>query len=286
MSIADPAHGGGVFAFPRFPAFLLSTQPDDAPSFLHPAPSWGELEPVLPGTYRALVAGLAQLQDSAPLSWAGLIHRRMRVRGGQVDVPRWSQREAGEWVLTSVHAPAGDSWVVQHDFARRRAGVPLPTDTRDPGRGKAVRLDACDPASATLSTADVACAGLNASQRSGDGEPTHGERFSSLCFFVTSEDVAAWAGATGDDNPIHLLPGAAAGAGLAVGEDEVAAHGLYLAALSLAVVSAEVFDVQLRVPLGVPAWSRSPDGDRGTIIELDSRGHVWSGGHLLLRRRG
>lgn len=306
MSIADPAHGGGVFAFPCLPASPLPTSPDDAPSFLHPAPSWGELECVLPEPFQSVIAGLPELRARAPLAWEGLIHRRIRVRGGQVDSLRWSQRDAGEWVLASVRAPAGDSWVVQHDFARRRAAIPVPTEISVSAAGRSACAEVSEAAAAASGRADAASQGLGVSQPSVGGPATHSESTASLRFALTVEDVAAWAEATGDDNPIHLHPGAAAQAGLGVSEDEVAAHGLYLAALSLAVVPTDAFDIQLRAPLGVPvggaqqfredrsdpdrmpgvvtADSASNPAASATVIEIEARGNVLSSGHLLLKR--
>jgi len=53
---------------------------------------------------------------------------------------------------------------------------------------------------------------------------------------LTYGDIVSWSEVTGDRNPIHLLPGGAVEAGLRTGPDDVVAHGLLVAALSLAVV--------------------------------------------------
>ena len=63
-------------------------------------------------------------------------------------------------------------------------------------------------------------------------DPPSGGRFYRLAY----RDIRSWAEATEDRNPIHLLPGGAVEAGLRTGPDDVVAHGLLVAALSLAVV--------------------------------------------------
>lgn len=93
-------------------------------------------------------------------------------------------------------------------------------------------------------------------------------------------DVRAWAQASGDHNLLHLQPGWAQRLGLAAGEREVVAHGLLLAALSLAVVlpHEQAADLRFLRPLplaaGVPAQ-----------VGVDPAGGVWGAGQRLLRRR-
>ncbi|TFH53807.1 hypothetical protein E4J66_02240 [Actinomyces viscosus] len=152
-------------------------------------------------------------------AWDGLLHRRClmepipsRVDGaesacgldGGTDEPTVQRTGRAGWELlraaTEVEA-GGRCWRVTHELARRAPA----------SRATAVRAGKLT--------------------ESGVGfDPPPGARF----YRLTRGDIAAWAEATGDGNPIHLLAGRAAEAGLRAGPDDVVAHGLLLGALSLA----------------------------------------------------
>lgn len=150
-------------------------------------------------------------------AWEGLVHRRCRMSvsptGGGVapgaDAAdgisiRQVERAGWELIQATVEVPVeGRYWRVTHDLARR---------TSPPGP------DAVENGAL----------------------PAPGAGFDTLagCVFyrLTDSDVVSWAQASGDRNPIHLLPGRAAEAGLSVGSGEVVAHGLLLGAISLALV--------------------------------------------------
>ncbi|WP_128772650.1 MaoC/PaaZ C-terminal domain-containing protein [Actinomyces oricola] len=97
--------------------------------------------------------------------------------------------------------------------------------------------------------------------------------------------VAAWARASGDDNALHLEPGAARRAGLAAAGHEVVAHGLMLAALSLALVPpgpTGAYDMRFTAPLPVPG---RPGGAPVSMVVDTVGGDVRHGGRTVLRRR-
>ena len=151
-------------------------------------------------------------------AWEGLVHRRCRMSpssptgGAAAPGPaaaegvsiRQVERAGWELIHVTVEAPVeGQYWRVTHELARR---------TSPPGP------DAVENGAL----------------------PAPGAGFDTLagCVFyrLTDSDVVSWAQASGDRNPIHLLPGRAAEAGLSVGSGEVVAHGLLLGAISLALV--------------------------------------------------
>ncbi|WP_366181020.1 MaoC/PaaZ C-terminal domain-containing protein [Actinomyces timonensis] len=201
--------------------------------------------------------------------WEGLIHRRCRVApapgsAARPAPPRMRRTVRGGWELIEVtaeavaddaarHSPIAGAWLLQvrHDLARRLSPAP---------RG------------APRSAAGTATAG--------EGGAAAGCRLR-----LSGEDVAAWAGATGDDNPIHLHPGAARRAGLETGEADVIAHGMLLAALSLGVAPpapAEPAGLDLLFPAALAV------GPAGAGLIVDDDGSCWSaaGARRVLRRRG
>ncbi|EGF57820.1 MaoC-like protein [Actinomyces sp. oral taxon 170 str. F0386] len=110
----------------------------------------------------------------------------------------------------------------------------------------------------------------------GDGfDLPSGGRFYRLAY----RDIRSWAEATGDRNPIHLLPGGAVEAGLRTGPDDVVAHGLLIAALSLAVVQPSTdrrislrfigsVDVPASPRSGVEAWATvAVEPGTGVVIQ-------------------
>ena len=160
--------------------------------------------------------GRLRAQDGTA-AWNGLLHRRcvmvpppLRVdaAGPPFSVGGTTVRRADRsgWELlraTTEVSAGGCHWQVTHDLARRTS-VHWAAAT---GAGKLT-----DPG-----------AGF---------DPPSGGRFYRLAY----RDIRSWAEATEDRNPIHLLPGGAVEAGLRTGPDDVVAHGLLVAALSLAVV--------------------------------------------------
>ncbi|MGK2349250.1 hypothetical protein [Actinomyces sp. W5033] len=233
---------------------------------------------------RCVLPALTTLAALRPLlgPWDGVVHRRCRLvpldvtaggaqagggagfltaddagaavpsGGGTRGAPAWVQAPGG-WRTLTVSLVAGPIRVT-HWLARREGtGAGL-----RPGTGARGVLP--PPAAACPATAR---------------DP--GEDRAGRCLRLTAADVAAWARATGDRNTLHLLPGAAARAGLSAGGADVVAHGTLLAALSLAVAPAQRADLRLLAPAVVP-----PDG---LPLHLAPGGDVVSGGRLLLRRR-
>jgi acyl dehydratase len=113
---------------------------------------------------------------------------------------------------------------------------------------------------------------------------------------ITAETVAAFAEATGDDNPLHTDPGAARAAGLAA----VPAHGMlsmaYLARLLTDGAQPEElvsFSVRFTAPTPVgsaPTFTSAarPGQDGETLVELEGRledGTVTVQGRAVLRSR-
>ena len=274
------------------------------------------------------VITLRALQEAPVLGpWHGLIHRRCRIcpAGGGAESPVSetasetvidTRTRAGWWLVrarTAVGAGrAGERWpdgaVVVHDLARRlddgdsaspRAPGPLPAVQNAPG-------------SADRSGPRLRPAPADARAR-GAGEPTgsrESEGFSSLSGFsgfsglsklsngralsngrgvrVSALDVAAWSRAGGDCNRLHLVPGAARAAGLRAGREGVIAHGLLLAAVSLALVPAgeSAVDLRMRAPLPVPVTAGSHRGrppDARVLVE-EATGALIAGGRRILHR--
>ena len=181
----------------------------------------------------------------------GLVHRRCRIRrrpdGAVPPAPRRTVR-AG-WELTAVVVHVG-RWEVTHWLARclERAGG----DPRARAGGDGARLEP---------SAGRSCGGVQVGGGEGragkDGlrAPDASATADALARLrIDAADLSAWARAGADPNDIHLRPGAARSAGLAVGGDEAVAHGLLLAALSLAVVPLRARGVDLRftAPVAVP----------------------------------
>lgn len=253
------------------------------------------------------VITLRALQEVPVLGpWHGLIHRRCRIcpAGGGAESPVSETasetvidtRTRAGWRLvrarTAVGAGrAGERWpdgaVVVHDLARRlddgdsaspRAPGPLPAVQNAPG-------------SADRSGPRLRPAPADARARV-PGEPTGSrgaKRFSNgRAVRVSALDVAAWSRAGGDCNRLHLIPGAARTAGLPAGRDDVIAHGLLLAAVSLALVPAgeSAVDLRMRAPLPVPVNAGSHRGrppDARVLVE-ESTGALIAGGRRILHR--
>ena len=115
-------------------------------------------------------------------------------------------------------------------------------------------------------------------------DPSSGAR---SCW-LTYGDIASWAEVTGDRNPIHLLPGKAAEAGLRAGTNDVVAHGLLVGALSLALVQSSShrrIGLEFIGSADVPASPRG-DGEPGAtlVVDLDT-GAIVQAGRPVLRRR-
>lgn len=196
--------------------------------------------------------GLVRARSSVPAGdQNGLVHRRCRIRrrpdGAVPPAPRCAVR-AG-WELTAVVVHVG-RWEVTHWLARclERAGG----DPRARAGGDGARLEP---------SAGRSCGGVQVGGGEGragkDGlrVPDASATADALARLrIDAADLSAWARAGADPNDIHLRPGAARAAGLAVGGDEAVAHGLLLAALSLAVVPLQARGVDLRftAPVAVP----------------------------------
>ncbi|WP_249376523.1 MaoC/PaaZ C-terminal domain-containing protein [Actinomyces sp. 217892] len=178
----------------------------------------------------------------------------MSLLDGATEVTHWLARHDG-----------GDPKAAGLAGTGPRAGAPTavaptPPGTRVPGPGAPRRGPGADTGTAPPGAA-----------------PPPGAGREGPALLLTPADVAAWARATGDRNALHLLPGAAARAGLGAGETEIVAHGTLLAALSLAVAPARRADLRLVAPAVVP-----PEGLR---LRLAPDGDVLSEGDVLLRRR-
>ena len=211
------------------------------------------VEAVLPAAL-----GLVRARSSVPAGdWNGLVHRRCRIRrrpdGAVPSAPRCAVR-AG-WELTAVVVHVG-RWEVTHWLARcleRAGGAEVVGAGADPrAGGDGARLEP---------SAGRSCGGVQVGGGEGragkdglrvpDASATAG---AAARLRIDAADLSAWARAGADPNDIHLRPGAARAAGLAVGGDEAVAHGLLLAALSLAVVPLRARGVDLRftAPVAVP----------------------------------
>ena len=168
------------------------------------------------------VQAMHQVQDwvrdcRGEAAWDGLVHRRCRMNasptgGGVAPGPAAAdgvsirQVERAGWELlqtTAEVAVAGWCWTVTHELARRT--LPPRQNTVDKRKLTAPEARFDTPSD-------------------------------SVFYRLTDTDVDSWAQASEDRNPIHLLPGRAAAAGLSAGSHEVVAHGLLLGAISLALV--------------------------------------------------
>ena len=262
------------------------------------------------------VITLRALREAPALGpWHGLLHRRCRIcpagDGAESPVSETASetvidtRTRAGWRLvrarTAVGAGrAGERWpdgaVVVHDLARRlddgdsaspRAPGPLPAVQNAP--------DSPDSPGSTgapeLPGHPVRPAPADARARV-PGEPT-GSRgakgFSNgRAVLVSALDIAAWSRVGGDCNRLHLIPGAARTAGLRAGRDDVIAHGLLLAAVSLALIPAEgaAVDLRMRAPLPVPVNAgshRARPLDARVLVE-ESTGALIAGGRCVLQR--
>ena len=202
-------------------------------------------------------------------AWEGLVHRRCRMimspAGDGVDAgPGPSdgvtirQAERAEWerIQATVEVPvAGQRWRVTHELARRMGPR---------------RRSADENGKLTVS---------------GTGFDTPSDaRF----YRLAAADVASWAEVSGDRNPVHLLPGRAAEAGLTTGSGEVAAHGLLLGAISLAVAQSSPLRQIGLVFIGsadVPTSGRSTGESWVTLAVDPVSGDVAQGRRPVLRRR-
>ena len=236
------------------------------------------VEAVLPA-----VLGLVRARSSLPAGDRdGLVHRRCRIRrrpdGGAPPplAPRSTVR-AG-WELTAVVVHVG-RWEVTHWLARhleRTGGGGAEGVGADGGPRARVENDGArlEP------SAGRSCGGARAG-KDGLRAPDAGATADAVARLgIDAADLSAWARAGADPNIIHLRPGAARAAGLAVGGDEAVAHGLLLAALSLAVVPLRARGVDLRftAPVAVPL-AGGP-----TAVSVTGRGDLADRRGTALRR--
>lgn len=208
----------------------------------------------------------SQLRDCrGEAAWEGLVHRRCRMSasptgGGVAPGPAAADgisiRQVGRagWELIQATVE-GQYWRVTHELARR---------TSPPGPG-AVENGKLTP-------------------------PGTGFDTPSGCVFyrLTDTDVGSWAQASGDRNPIHLLPGRAAEAGLSVGPGEVVAHGLLLGAISLALVQPSPSRQNGLVFIGsadVPASECGAEESWATLAVDPVSGDIAQGRRPVLRRQ-
>ena len=217
-----------------------------------------------------------------------LLHRRCRILPadgangaagpeGATGLPAVDVTERAGWQLVRARAVVGPSrsggrWpdgaVVVHELARRLDDAPA---------------DAAPPRAPARSRS----AGRAPDRDTGARPPGAGRAVR-----IDALDVAEWAEAGGDRNRVHTVPGAAREAGLRVGADDVVAHGLLLAAVSLALVPAEENAVEARMPAPLPvpaagaAPTREPDAPPSACVLVDGRtGELTAGGRCVLRRR-
>ncbi|WP_243858828.1 MaoC/PaaZ C-terminal domain-containing protein [Actinomyces sp. ZJ308] len=206
-------------------------------------------------------------------AWDGLLHRRCLMEpipsrvdgaepssgaGGCTDGPVLHRNSRAGWELlraTSEVETGGQCWRVTHELARR---APAP---------------------------QVTAARAGKLTESGAGfDPPPSARF----YRLTRGDIATWAEATGDGNPIHLLAGRAAEVGLRAGPDDVVAHGLLLGALSLAL---DQSSPDRRISLKFIGSADVPASPRGgaapwATLAADPDGVVVSKGRRIVLRRG
>ena len=201
-------------------------------------------------------------------AWEGLVHHRCRMsarpesgEAQSLDAPDGvsiRQVERAGWEL--IHATAevavtGQRWTVTHELARR---------TLSPRQGAVENGKLTAPGAGFDTPSDC------------------------VFYRLTDADVVAWAQAGGDRNPIHLLPGRAAEAGLSAGSGEVVAHGLLLGAISLALVQPSPLrqiDLVFIGSADVPA-SECGGGESWVTLAVDPvSGDIAQGRRPVLRRR-
>lgn len=233
------------------------------------------------------VVSLRELQRTPQFGhWHGLLHRRCRLAPARAgfDEPRAEANERSGWRLVRARVrvgadDAGPAWPrgadVVHDLTRRL--------------GEAHRADA--HASVRPATPRPPAAG-SLTPGSAQGRPRARSARTGRTVLVRARDIAAWADAGGDSNCVHLVPGAARDAGLRAGPDDVVAHGLLLAAVSLALVppTGDAIDLRMPAPLLVPArigppGEGPPAGDRAAaLLAVSDGGDLIAGGRRVLRR--
>ena len=237
------------------------------------------VEAILPA-----VLGLVRARPSLPAGDRdGPVHRRCRIRrrpdGAAPPAPRSTARAGWELTVVVVHV---DRWEVTHWLAHRlertggtgadAGGVGAHGGPRARAGGGGVRLEP---------SAGRSCGGARGGEngaRNSDAGATAGAAARPR---IDAADLSAWASAGADPSTIHLRPGAARAAGLAVGGDEVVAHGLLLAALSLAVVPlglARGVDLRFTAPVAVPLAGGS------TAVAVTGRGDLVDRRGTALRR--
>lgn len=241
------------------------------------------------------VVSLRELQRTPQLGhWHGLLHRRCRLAPARAgfDEPRAEADERAGWRLVRARVrvgadDAGSAWPrgadVVHDLTRR-LGEAHRADAHASARptGRRVR-----PATPRPPAAGSLAPG------SAQGRPRARSARTGRTVLVRARDIAAWADAGGDSNRVHLVPGAARDAGLRAGPDDVVAHGLLLAAVSLALVppTGDAIDLRMPAPLLVPArigppGEGPPAGDRAAaLLAVSDGGDLIAGGRRVLRRR-
>ena len=242
------------------------------------------VEAILPA-----VLGLVRARSSVPAGDRdGLVHRRCRIRrrpdGGAPPATRCAVRAGWELTVVVVHV---DRWEVTHWLARHleRAGgagvggVGADGDPRARVEDDGARLES----SAGRSCSRIRIGGSGArAGKDGLRAPDAGATADAVARpRIDAADLSAWARAGADPNIIHLRPGAARAAGLAVGGDEAVAHGLLLAALSLAVVPlgrARGVDLRFTAPVAVPL-AGGP-----TAVSVTGRGDLADRRGTALRR--
>ena len=202
-------------------------------------------------------------------AWDGLVHRRCRMNasptgGGVAPGPAAAdggsirQVERAGWELlqaTAEVAVAGWCWTVTHELARRT--LPPRQNTVDKRKLTALEARFDTPSD-------------------------------SVFYRLTDTDVDSWAQASGDRNPIHLLPGRAAAAGLSVGSHEVVAHGLLLGAISLALVQSSPLRQIGLVFIGsadVPASECGAEESWAMLAVDPVSGDITQGRRPVLRRQ-
>ena len=225
------------------------------------------VEAILPA-----VLGLVRARPSLPAGDRdGPVHRRCRIRrrpdGAAPPAPRSTARAGWELTAVVVHV---DRWEVTHWLAHRLE-----------------RAGGAELVGGTGAGAERAGAGGDSRARAGKngfrapGAGANADADAAARLRIDAADLSAWARASADPGAIHLRPGAARAAGLAVGGDEVVAHGLLLAALSLAVVPPERIrgvDLRFTAPVAVPLAGGSAE------VAVTGRGDLADRWGTALRR--
>ena len=203
------------------------------------------------------------------VAWEGLVHRRCRMspspagaeaiaESAAPDGVTIRQVERAGWELVQATVKVlvmGRRWCVTHELARR---------TRPSQQG------AVDHGKLTAPGAGF------------DTPPDSG------FYRLTDADIASWADVSGDRNPIHLLPGRAAEAGLSAGSNEVVAHGLLLGAISLAIVQSSSLRQTSLVFIGsadVPAPECGAEESWAMLAVDPVGGDITQGRRPVLRRQ-